>query len=129
MNGFLGTGLGLGELLLLLMGLVAAIMVVKFTVTFDLNRFLDGRRARYSQRLINACPHVTGRVVGAEFVLQSEMVSPPGTTMHLCQRCGLQKYLSPGDEQERLNYLANNPKQLARENSRFMRLLRRSGQL
>jgi hypothetical protein len=120
--------MGLGELLLLLAALVAAIVVVKFTVTFDLNRFLDGRRARYAQRLINACPHVTVRMMGSEIALQSEMVSPPGTLMHFCQRCGLQKYLTPGEEQERFQYYANNPKQLEKDNARFMRLLRRSGQ-
>ena len=128
MNGFLNTGLGLGELLFLIAALVAAVVVVKFTVTFDLNRFLDGRRERYAQRLINACPHVVVRMAGSQIALQSQMVSPPGTLMHICQRCGLQKYLAPGEEQERYEFYANNLKQLQKDNARFMRLLRKSGQ-
>lgn len=129
MNGFLGTGMGLGELLLLLAALVAAVVVVKFTVTFDLNRFLDGRRSRYAQKLINACPHVTIRGSGARIALQSEMYSPPGTLMHFCQRCGLEKYLTSGEVEEALSHYARNPSALKKDNQRFMRLLKKSGQI
>lgn len=129
MNGFLNTGLGLGELLFLIAALVAAVVVVKFTVTFDLNRFLDGRRSRYAQKLINACPHVTIRGSGGRIALQSEMYSPPGTLMYFCQRCGLEKYLTPGEVEEKLAHYARNPSALKKDNERFMRLLKRSGQI
>lgn len=129
MSGFLNTGLGLGELLVLIAVLVAAIVVVKFTVTFDVNRFLDGRRARYAQKLINACPHVTIRGDGARIALQSEMHSPPGTLMHFCQRCGLKKYLTPGEVEEKLSHYARNPAAIKKDNERFIRLLKKSGQI
>lgn len=129
MNGFLNTGLSVGELLLLIAGLVAAIVVVKFTVTFDLNRFLEGRRSRYSQRLINACPHIKIRRTQSGMGLQSEMISPPGTLMHICQRCGLEKYMVPGEIEERMAFYSRNLRIFKRDNDRFMRLLRRSGQV
>lgn len=129
-NGFLNSGLSAGELLLLLAGIVAAVIAIKFTVSFDLNRHLEGRRSRYSQKLKNACPHI--RVVqGADgrLALQSEFVSPPGTTMWICQRCGLGKYLYDDDVEQQMIFYASHLELLRKRNKEFYRLLKKSGQV
>lgn len=123
-------GLSFGELLALIAAAVAAIVVIRLSVTFDLNRFMEGRRSTYAQKLKNACVHF-------EFIVRSSgqiqvhpfWVSPPGTIAHYCQRCGAETYLQVDAFNETVDFYSTHVDDYHKQNKRFHKLLKKSGQI
>ena len=73
---------------------ILAITAVKIAISFDLNRWLEQRREWQTQRLKALCPHVTLELAddGKGFWIRPLMLSPPGTMMWVCERCGLKAH-------------------------------------
>lgn len=67
-------------------------------------------------------------VVVDDFVFD-KMCSPPGTLMHIRQPCILEKYVVSSEVEERMTFHSWSLRRFKRDNDRFMRLLRMSGQV
>lgn len=130
MNGALNTGLTFWQMILTLLVAAASFIVIRISLKFDLNRFIENRQTLKGQKLKNACTHIDliptadGRVEARSF-----FVSPPGTIQWQCQRCGLIKYQGNDDHERMVKYFIKNPEEYNRRNKKFQKLLKKSGQV
>lgn len=109
-----------------LVALVAAILVVRATVWFNLNEWFRDRRKRNEENLRLLCPHVTRFESGGAPAVRSTYVSPSGTTACQWQLCGDTTY----DEawiDEVARYWASNPNELVKRHRKTKRLSKRLG--
>jgi hypothetical protein len=69
--------------------IIAGAIAVRFTLKFDLNRYLENRRKIKLAQLKNICPH--GRIIdikGNQIKFESLFSSPVGTLKWVCSQCG-----------------------------------------
>lgn len=133
MNGVFNTGLSFWQLIGAIFVLAFSIVAVKIAISFDINKYLERRDKKNTQKLKNACTHMIMEPVGQEdgqplYKFQSLFESPPGTHQWQCQRCGLIRNHS-NDYEERAEYYAKHPDQYLKQNEKFSKLLKKSGQV
>ena len=131
MNGILGTGLLFWQAIVLILTIVAGFVVVRISLKFDLNKYLEHRQKLNHQKIRNACPHMElAPSDDGKIAVRSFFVSPPGTMQWQCQKCGLIKYATAEDEHERLaNYYVENIDVYNKKMKKFSKLLKKSGQI
>lgn len=130
MNGVFGSGLSFWQLIFIMLTFVVSFVAIRISLKFDVNKYLDSRKSSYTQKLINACTHVQIKhLSGDKFEGRSMYISPPGTIQWQCQRCGHVTHRQ-GDEFEReLEYYMSNIEEYKMKNDRFIKLLKKSGQI
>ena len=107
-----------------------SIIAVRFSFTFDLNRFLENRRNNLKEKARNACPHCIIIKEDRNFGFQSTFVSPPGTIQWFCQQCWLVMYsFDKKLEEERIKNFIKHPEEFDKQNKKFEKLLRKAGLL
>ena len=74
--------------------LVTGVFAVRFSVSFDVNRYREEKREQRRHYAKSLCPHVklvSGDVLGngeVAMVYRGAYVKPPGTDQWQCQMCG-----------------------------------------
>ena len=127
MNGVLDTGLSFWQIIGFIFAFTASIIAVKFTFSFDFNKYLERRDKNNTQKLKNICTHVEMTPAdNKQFQIKSLFESPPGTHQWQCQRCGLIKN-HDNDYEERVQYYVSNPERYLEQNKKFQKLLKKSG--
>lgn len=128
MNGILNTGVEFWQIIVTVVVLVLSVVAVRISFKFDVNKFLDSKRASNQHKLINACTHVELTPAGnGKIAARSYYISPPGTIQWQCQRCGHTKHIQ-GDEIEReMDYYLKNLDVYAEKNKKFVKILKKLG--
>lgn len=114
-----------GLLIIVLVGIVA----IKITVTFNINDYLKSRHEKDHAKAINACPHTVINMYDDEtIVIESRLISPPGTVQWHCQKCG--HITSDSMLGERLmKHYSGNVDELLKQEKRFQKVLKKSGNI
>ena len=71
------------------LGLVVAAIAIKIALTFDLNRYLEGRREREKERLQVLCPHTEVWISNGKIFVESRFHKPAMTFNCVCGQCGM----------------------------------------
>ena len=71
-----------------LIALIAAAVVIRGTVHFDVNEWLKERRKQRKENLRSLCPHVVQGMEDGHQVIRPTHSSPLGTVSWQCQLCG-----------------------------------------
>jgi len=129
-NGVFNTGLSFGEMVIFLIIAIIGVVTIRFSFTFDINKSREAKQESYRQRLINACPHVKNFVDEyGQHGLQSTYISPPGTIVWQCQRCGHQAYQQGDEFNVRVQYYIDHLDEFNAQNKRFKKLLKKAGMI
>ena len=129
MNGVFDTGLSFWQLIALIGAVVASLVVIRVTLKFDINRYLENRQKNSRQKLTNFCTHMEiSWIKDGQFKVQSLFV-PLGTPQWQCQRCSLVRHQADDDYMERAQYYINNINEYVKQNRKFRKLLKKSGWL
>ena len=113
------------QILILIVVAVVGAIAVKITLSFDLNKWLESRRARKQAKLLVICPHNYRAITNHdEISIQSHFNSPRGTFSYMCNQCGF--WTSDESVPERLiSIWANDLEGLAKRQKQFERLARK----
>lgn len=129
MSGIANTGIQFWQLLLLIITVVASFVVIKFAISFDLNKYLERKDRRLERKIKNTCPHVEiNQENDKQFSITSLFESPPGTLQWQCQRCGLIKNHN-NDYAKVCEYWGNNTDEYIKRMNQFNKLLKKGGAL
>ncbi len=123
------TGLEFYQLILLIITIVASIVVIRVTISFDINDYLKTKKASYISKLQNACPHVELKPNKQGKEARLLFISPPGTVQWQCQKCGAIRYLNNNEGEEMQKYYLDNVDEYNRKMKRFSKLLKKSGHI
>lgn len=127
MNGVFNTGMTFSEFIGAIIVLVLGVIAVRVSLTFDINKFLERRDKKLSQRLKNTCTHLEMLPTeDGQFQIRSLFESPPGTLKWQCQRCGLIAN-HDNDFESRAEYYSKNPEKYLAKYKEFHKLLKKSG--
>src|SRR5690606_23572374 len=97
------------EIIWLIIAVSVAIIAIKITISFDVNEFLKSRNEKFLLKAKNHCPHARFmKTPDGKFGIQSNFVSPSGTTNYICTTCQLVVY-DINDENTRIQYFLENP--------------------
>jgi len=75
------------DIILTSIAILLGFIVIKITISFDINSWLKDRRKIKIYRLQNICPHVTILKDGKGYRVIDDFSSPPGTFEWQCQTC------------------------------------------
>lgn len=115
------------EILWFIIAVSVAIIAVKITISFDINEYLKNRNERLLLKAKNYCPHARFvKTPEGKYGVQSNFVSPPGTTNYICTTCQLVVYDVSG-ENMRIQYFLENPKELSKQTEKFEKIIRKAG--
>jgi hypothetical protein len=129
-NDVFGMGLTFTQLIMSLLVLIVGTIAVKISFNFDINKYLKERQERYSAKCKNACVHFEFVPKGDSILVNSFFVSPPDTFNYICQRCGLIRiHLDQDSQQRTIDYYGENIKEYYKQNKRFHKLLKKSGNI
>jgi hypothetical protein len=118
------------QILILLIVSILGTIAIRFTFSFDLNRYLEERRKRYIPKLQNACTHIAFVTNDkGEGGFQSLYISPPGTLQWQCQQCRDVKYMNNGEFERQAEYYLKNPDEFLKQTKKFQKLLKKAGQI
>ena len=92
-----------------------------------LSRRAERNEKRLQAKLQNACPHASIEPHGDDFKIISHYVSPPGTTIYTCERCGDQTYSISSFHDYLSQADKNVVEQLTKKNRAFTKLLKKHG--
>ena len=127
-NGVFGTHLTFKQFIATLIILIAGSVVIKVTFSFDLNKYMESRLKVYAAKCKNACLHFQFVKDGDQIGAQSFFVSPAGTLSYICQRCSSVRLNVDEDEMVRTyNYYADHLEEYAKQNKKFSKYLKKSG--
>lgn len=127
-NEVFGTGLTFAQLIISVVLLVVGTIIVKISLNFDINKYLKERQERYSAKCKNACVHFEFVPQDSSILVNSFFVSPSGTMNYICQRCGLTRlHLDQEAHQRSVDYYCKNIKEYNKQNKKFHKLLKKSG--
>lgn len=116
------------EFIWLLVAIVVTVIVIKVTISFDLNRYLEQKQKNLKEKAKNYCPHIFMKEIEGKLVIQSAYISPSGTANYICQRCGTMLYdIDHQAEESRVRFFLENPKELNKQNNKFRKLLKKCG--
>ena len=101
--------------------ILAAIVVVRGTVRFDVNEWLRDRRKQKEENLKALCPHVRPDHVDGELGLRSTFLSPAGTLIWQCQQCGVTTH-DQGWIDHNTRYWINHPDELTKRFRKITKL-------
>ena len=68
--------------------LLATVVAIRGTITFDVNEWLKERKKKKEENLRSLCPHAQMVQEGGEYGVRSTYISPMGTLAWQCQNCG-----------------------------------------
>ncbi len=115
------------ELLWLIIAVSIAVIAIKITISFDINEFLKSKSQRLLMKAKNVCPHARFmKSHDGKHGIQSNFVSPSGTTNYICTTCQLIVY-KINDEDLRIRYFLENPNELNRKIKKFEKLIKKAG--
>ena len=118
--------LWLSENGLVIIGMLIAAVTVRGIVKFDVNQWLNDRRAQRLEKLTMLCPLVRIDVKGNTFEVYSTYISPPGTIAYQCQRCG--HITHDGDAIDaQIRYWVENPSALMKRNKKMEKIAKKLG--
>ena len=118
------------EILLLIIVFAVSVIVIKITFSFNLNEYLKTRDEKRKGKIKNYCTHAHIKKVNNNVAIQSSFISPSGTLSWVCQKCGLQiHHLDDQDEDRRIRYFLENPKEYSKQDKKFQKLLKKAGVL
>lgn len=118
------------EVIWIIFSFALSIIAVRFSFTFDLNRFLENRRKNFIEKAKNICPHCAVIKKDGNYGFKSTFISPSWTTQRICQQCWTILYhLDHDEENERIAYLLKNPEVFDKQNEKFKKLLKKAGLL
>ena len=70
--------------------IVLAIVAIKLVVSFDINKWQERQDKIRKERLKALCPHADVEFLeDGRVQIISSIISPPGTLMWICSRCGI----------------------------------------
>ena len=104
---------------------IVAIVAVKIAITFDVNEWLKSRKEVQKVKLQNLCPHVSVKKRGDQLIVEDLVVSPSGTLTWHCQRCG--RIFHTGQSKDEVEYWANNPAELIKQDKSLNKLAKKMG--
>ena len=109
-----------------LVAIVASLFLIRGTVRFDVNKWLENRREQKLDNIRALCPHMRVSFDGDRIMLNSTFVSPPGTTAWQCQVCGIITH-DGGAVEASTKYWAENINELSKRNKKINKQLKRLG--
>ena len=115
--------MGLTEFLLTVATVVVVVLGLflgRVALTFDYNRYREGRRKEREEQLYMLCTHTDFRREG----IPSLFVSPSGSPHWRCERCGLE-VASENTVHEIMNKWARNPKGWLKQEKKFVKRARK----
>ena len=128
MDGFLNTGLTFTDIILIIWSLVLGVVVIRVSLSFDINKYLDSRKNSFLAKAKNACPHFEFVPHEEGIKVRSFFVSPSGTPSYVCERCGTVRMQMDNDDFERqVEYYIANQKEYRKRIKNFVKYLRKSG--
>ena len=112
--------------------IIVAIMggiVLKVTLSFDVNRWLESRRAHQKENLQTICPHsYLRKTPGGDLRIDSHFNSPVGTVYWMCNQCGFWT-MDPSLPGEFIDHWASGPRDLVERQEKFEKLARKLGMI
>ncbi|MEA3329222.1 MAG: hypothetical protein U9Q06_00580 [Nanoarchaeota archaeon] len=107
--------------------IIAGAIAIRFSVKFDLNKFLEERRKIKISQLQNICPHCKIEILGKDkkqIKCTPYFYSPTGTLNQICSRC---KCVVPFEEDVKRicgNY-ANDPQKWLEQENKFIKQMKK----
>ena len=109
----------------LIFAILFGVVVLRVTLSFDLNRWLETRRTHQEERLKALCPHsYISLTANDDIVIRSHFSSPVGTVYSMCNQCGLW-VLDSSLPKRILQEWATNPEGLVERQKKFHKLARK----
>lgn len=110
---------------LTILSLAFLIIAVRIAVSFDINKWMESKRAVQEEKLKNICPHVyISSPNGRKIRLISHFHSPSGTIAYVCNQCGFITWDSSVPDMLLMQW-GQNPSELIKQQKKFIRLARR----
>jgi hypothetical protein len=129
MNEVFDTGMQFWQLILLIITVVASFVVVKFAISFDVNKYLERKDKRLDRKIKNVCPHVEINQEDKEyFSIKSLFESPPGSHKWQCRKCGLIRNHN-NDYEKEYEYWGSHTSEYLDRIKQFEKLLKKAGAL
>ena len=127
--------IGLWELAIAFLIIIIGIILIRVTVSFDINKWQKARQEKRKIKMMNTCPHcqimnVSHKNGKISFQMESFFVSPPGTMAWICQQCNCTVYDKDYPNKNRMYWLdrcKESPKALAKQQEKFLKLARKQG--
>ena len=104
--------------------ILIGVVLIKFVVSFDLNKYLEFRNKRRKEIFQANCPHCVIEYTDGEFSIKSLFHSPLGRIQWQCSRCA--KIVDVEKSAiDSLDFWTRNPKLLLMRQKRIAKLARR----
>lgn len=114
------------QVILTIIAVALSIIAIKITFSFDINKYLEGKKEDIKNQIKNHCTHMYVKDIDWNIGLQSSFISPSGTNNYICQRCWLWRYhLDGNEERTRMEGLIKNPEEYKKQEKRFEKLLKK----
>lgn len=115
------------EIILIIITFFIGIIAVRVTFTFDINKHKEYKQKRLETKMKNYCPHMKFVKVWENYWVQSTFFSPSWTLAYQCQKCWtIQQVFDEQWEKQRSDYYLSNPKELEKQEKKFVKLLKKA---
>lgn len=125
--GYINTNFGTAIALIVVI-VFSLIAILRFGIKFDLNAYSESRKKRHELLARNACPHI--RIGGfgesndcTQISIESLFISPSGTLMWVCSKCGAMRYNDLSNEEMKgiATYYLEHPKEYKKAMKKFVK--------
>lgn len=118
-----------GQMIFVALIVLLGVIVVKVTITFDWNKYLEVRQNNFYNKLQNTCLHIElSTNKNGDPMVKGLFESPYGTTQWQCNKCKLIKNNVDQNEINKIGqYYLNNIKEYQKRNKKFIKLLKSAG--
>ena len=105
--------------------IILGAFAIRFSVKFDLNKYLENRRKIKIDQLKNICPHCRIEFVDKNHIkVESYFSSPIGTTDYICSRC--HRVVESQEDVNRINEnYAKDPDRFLKNEKRFIKQMKK----
>lgn len=118
------------QIIWIIIAITTSILVVRFSFTFDINKYLESKKESARAKAKNYCPHCQIYFDGNKKWLKSTFYSPVWTTDWVCQRCGLIRwFIDEWLEQKRIEYYLLHFDEYKKDEKKFMKYVKKAGAL
>ncbi len=129
--------IGLWELAIAFLIIMIGIILIRVTVSFDINKWQKARQEKRKIKMKNTCPHCRIKNIAHKngdisFLMESFFISPPGKAAWICQQCNCTVYDKDYPEEIMAYWLdmcicQESPKPLKEQQEKFLKLARKQG--
>ncbi len=117
------------QIIRIIIAITLSIVAVRFSFSFDINKFLEDRRKIAENKAKNVCTHLFPYYTNKWEIawLKSAFLSPAWTTSRVCQKCWLILYdIDEEHEKDKINYYFAHNKEYKKREKNFEKLLKKA---